>query len=235
MALQNRTNSRHPAQKHRDRRGYRGPTPTARILALNPALWLDGCRPAFSDAAGTTIAAVGDPVALWPDQSGQARNATQSAAAARPARTATGLNFDSVDDFLSTPLLMPDRVTILLIYQNAATGTLIGTANVLQRSAGVWPDANITYIPASIYAQRQATFCWDYIDDIYKIYGQGALLASETATARSNTAAAIDVGRGFNEFVGGEVQEVLIFARVLSDLERMTIEKILAAKHGIAR
>lgn len=60
----------------------------------------------FQDSAGTTPGAVGQPVGLIRDKSGNGNHATQSTAASRPILRQSGslyyLEFDGVDDFLAT-------------------------------------------------------------------------------------------------------------------------------------
>src|SRR5690554_7137473 len=64
----------------------------------------------FQDSAGTTpVTADGDPVGLMLDKSGNGNHVSQSVAASRPIyRTAAGLHwleFDGVDDFLTTNII----------------------------------------------------------------------------------------------------------------------------------
>jgi hypothetical protein len=58
----------------------------------------------FSDAAGTVPCAVADPVYVWKDRSGNARDLTQATLAARPTlRQVSGkyvVRFDGTDDFI---------------------------------------------------------------------------------------------------------------------------------------
>lgn len=75
----------------------------------------------FQDAAGTTPAAVGDPVGLIKDKSGNDNDASQSTAAARPVlrQTAGGeyyLEFDGVDDTLSFTFPALVDLTFLIAY-----------------------------------------------------------------------------------------------------------------------
>jgi len=99
----------------------------------------------FTDTAGTTSAGVGDAVALMLDESGNGHNATQPTAAARPILRQAGtgeyyLEFDGVDDFMSTPSIDftgTDKMSVFagvrklsdaqIAYIVATNGGLVGT------------------------------------------------------------------------------------------------------------
>jgi hypothetical protein len=83
---------------------------------LSSAVWLKADAGAYKDA-GVTLAADGESVQRWADQSGHANHANQATAGFRPVYRATALNglpglqFDDADDFLqlTAPLANPSQ------------------------------------------------------------------------------------------------------------------------------
>jgi len=99
-------------------------SPYALFTAGEQGLWFDpsDIRTLFQDTAGTIpVTAVGQSVARINDKSGRGNHATQATAGSRPIlrQDASGRNyleFDGVDDFLSTAsinLSSSDKVTVL--------------------------------------------------------------------------------------------------------------------------
>lgn len=107
-------------------------------LAFSPLLWLDGSKGMFTDTAGTMAAGVGDSVALWKDQSGNGRDATQANATRQGIKTSEGVIL-TLGGYLTTlNLLRP--FTIIVVERPTVGGNQLrtiqsGTSNCLM-SAG---------------------------------------------------------------------------------------------------
>jgi len=106
----------------------------------------------FQDAAGTTpVTAAGQPVGLILDKSGNASNASQGTAAARPTYQIDAggrpyLAFDGVDDFMVTPTITPgtDKVQVFAGVRKLSDAV----AMLLELSANAANNAGSFYVSA---------------------------------------------------------------------------------------
>ena len=213
-------------------------------------LWLDA-----SQIVGLND---GDAVATWSDLSGNANNATQGTASARPTYQTGEINgqavvqFDGTDDYLSLPSINANTVGTVFI-----VGKKLGASSVflgLQSFAsGTGPSLPFYFSSNSyLYIQRGGT--GDYVG----ASGQNATLQSAflyagkidgaTLSQRVNrtdlgvaTSGAVACNNGFDA-LGGRiaagvwgnqmVAEVLFYNSALSAADIVRVETYLTAKWG---
>lgn len=94
----------------------------------------------FQDVAGTIPAlAIGDPIALVLDKSGNGNHLVQSVSTKRPLVSASGLYFDGIDDcFVTIGVVPAEGQSVLTLYggewQNAATSNFVVESSQLSNT-----------------------------------------------------------------------------------------------------
>jgi hypothetical protein len=220
---------------------------TERIIAS--PLAIADCAAWYDAALG--IALDGSSlVSQWDDQSGNALHLTQGTGAARPAMgtTASGrpcLVFDGGDDILNATVAIPQPQTVFVVgkWGGSGSGTMIcgggnqmrfwridavsanfeGNASNALQLFNVTPDAwhvhsMVLNGVASWYAQ----------DFAVKVRGNAGV-ASATGIGVGGL-----TGFGAPHYANCSVAEVIVYARALSDGERVAVEQYLARKHELA-
>lgn len=223
-----------------------GAAPWAPSLVADLGLWLD--------ASQITGLSGGDPVSIWPDASGA--GATTTSAGFSPPTFHTGvINGLPVVRFSTTSGSQALRTTMAvnLPYTMAVVGHLTGGSN--QRLVGsIYPDAENWLVgwwngnEDVMYGEGfvapggvAATTNWKLYTvtgsgALTSFYGQGSLIASNASgnTGPANRLALSGYQLANNaELSDGELAEVVVFARVLTDTERQQLEGYLAWKYGM--
>ena len=134
--------------------------PTQLFASGEQGAWYDpsDLSTMFTDTAGTTPAAVGDPVARINDKSGRGNHATQATAAARPIlrQTAGGLyylEFDGVDDTLATATLPEPGVDKAQVFAGVRKLSDTGR-NIVELSSGIGTNNGAINLQANGLATR---------------------------------------------------------------------------------
>jgi hypothetical protein len=221
----------------------------------NMQLWFKADKDVYSNAGGTTPCADGDTVYVWKDQSGNAFNASQSTAAARPTFKTNILNgkpvirFDGADDVL------------------AITSSLAGTGDNLSFFLVVIPDSNL---PIGIWDSGDENSIrnfdggkWDWFSgspyvtmglpgtnavimefihtfatyrsvDYYKngTFISNNPTADTTTTLWENLAALGSINFGY-AYYDGDIVEFILYKEALTNTHRQEVETYLKAKYGI--
>lgn len=216
------------------------------------ALWLDATD-------STTITQTSGAVTVWRDKSGAARHAT-GVAATGPTRIMSGmlknmLRFDGTD-FLSLPGLegatmsgVPFTVlaverrrtatdgyllggssgtvgnTLAMGYSGNTTGALtVGLNNTLASTTGAafWTVANQ---PVRIWSAR-----WTGSERSMLV--NNGLAATQTSSQGITSWASPMIGRHQSTYYTGDIGEVIVFTRALTDAERQTLTLSLMGKWG---
>lgn len=226
-------------------------------------LWLRADEGVYQDtAAGTPADSVGDPVALWQDQSdGQSYDLSQSDSAARPVLQRRGDGSPYVDLDGSSQYLQQassivsgsqnrtifirgrgkDSVGRRLVSQGH--GDYDGGAFLVTNESGVrvysgyrlWTDDPFTSrsVLSVILTGDQTTDLSAYLD--------GALLSPTNTNPQSIDTASEFFWLGANaggssgtidDFTPGEIESVLLYDRALSHPERRLVERYLAPQYG---
>ena len=227
------------------------------VVVETPPVPLDGLELWFDAEVG--VAQTNGAVSSWKDRSGHQRDALQTALNYRPKLGADALNgkpaivFDGVDDSLKLPTLPGDfshGVSIFTVAQqeaNAGTCTGIFEASngpeIDDVHLGIWQDA-LLYEVSDKYLS---------VTDSPLILGQPQLLSvvhqtTETLQLRRNsnalgedtfalptTVAREEVYIGHTRYTdcsayAGNVAELLVYSRAVSDAELIEIESYLQAK-----
>lgn len=101
----------------------------------------------FQDTAGTIPAlAIGDPVALVLDKSGNGNHLAQSVSTKRPLVSADGLAFDGVDDCFATVGVVPaEGQSVLVVWGGNWTGNSVLSNLILESSAAASTNKGCFY------------------------------------------------------------------------------------------
>lgn len=125
-------------------------SPAFLFEAGEQGFWLDPSHLSsmFQDAAGTTPAAVDQPVGLIRDRSGRNNHASQSTADSRPVLRHSGglyyLEFDGTDDFLVTGSIDFTGGDAISVFagvhkaSDAAIGSVVGLSSAPQTNSGTF-------------------------------------------------------------------------------------------------
>ncbi|MCI0533677.1 MAG: Ig-like domain-containing protein [Verrucomicrobiales bacterium] len=229
----------------------------AEVPADGLALWLK---------ADTGLTLNGSAVSEWADQSGQSRNAAQTAPANQPTLVTTllgkpGLRFDGINDFLTFNLPVNDLtgMSIFLVANSTLAtgggGSQAGDAAIFWNETAPWgtvylsPFQNQVNVrfgtrevgnrhihprPAAIGADFSITTAIhsETVDSLY-IDGQLAFEAGDKSPVLAGNRDIGNLGRGFNDntYFAGDIAEVLVYTRAVSDTERQQIEQYLTTKY----
>lgn len=209
-------------------------------LSLSPALWL-------SDT--------GSDASVWPDLSGNGRNATQSDAAKRPAIVTGALNgrqvrrFDGVNDCFSHPLSIGANPCSVFIVAKRNGGT-----NLQHLFAAQAPNTGLSaYVMArSVASPNWHTYFQAQQTSSYSLDGQwrsialivnsGTSIAMITDGNVQNFSPSgyftdgidrrwIGAENGSIPFIG-DIAEILVFPTALSTSNRQAVESYLRNKWG---
>ena len=225
--------------------------------------WLDAAAPwtLYQDTAGTTLAEDdGTPVALWQDRSGNGCHAVQASSALRAARRSAqrnglpALQFDGVDDrFDASPYSYPAATTYVAAVSldaSISTGAYIaGAIGGGANGSGLLIVSNtltgVIFSPTSTTTvQDNAPYGGGFAVVAGVVDGaQGEAFVNgmgNGATAGGNVAqpgVPLRIGHrgGGSNVLPGRLAELLVYGRALSPRERLSVERYLAAKWGIAQ
>lgn len=202
-----------------------------------------------------------DPIAAWPDLSGQNNHALQTMAVKRPTYITAlqagkpGVRFDQVDDYLETPYVAtltdftaivvyrarytPNR-TERLVDKEYSTGFWMGRdgttadawgSGISQTSPPYGTFVTLSDASAHVLSVRRA-------GTAQTVRGDGAAsTASATVSGTAMTADPLRLGAAnpnLNGNVGADIYEFVLYDRALSDVERAGIELGLGTRWSIA-
>ncbi len=220
----------------------------------NLGLWLD----ATDDSTISTATGASE----WRDKSGNNYHAGQSTGAAQPAtgNTLNGrkvLRFDGIDDRMTLPSgafsLSNSNATMFLVYRNTGTnsnrqpinaqdggsnrfrfirtsGTQFGGthgSNTGQSSVTTTSETTTGHIALLVSPDNTTN---------YRIYRGGTTLTGTDAPRTTFTATSFTIGSqtGTTNPWDGDIGEIIIYTRVLTNAERNLIGNYLASKWGLA-
>lgn len=203
----------------------------------------------------------GDPVATWADVSGNSRDFTQATAGNRPVyKNVGGLNSRPFVDFTTDDSLgasnLPSSVsslTLFMVIRNESSVTqfaffwgtsadgfgigLISPERAIQlRSASVTTnctDGTYTVSVGEVWTVRRNS-----VGPLLELWKDGvSQVITNSAGAMGSLSAAGVIG-AFNPaspsvFWSGEISELIGYASVLTDPQRVAIENYLIAKYGL--
>ncbi len=227
---------------------------TLRLLAApsaplaGSALWLDGSDAStlFKDTAGTQpVASPNDPVALWKDKSGNARNATQAIAANQPTYQAavqnglSAVRFDAANDgMLSGLAATGGDLSVFAVYDFRGTDTglhraiqgsnnwLLGPyAGQYRYHAGNWvgtPPGVTQYQFIYQTAVQNATLATNYVN--------GTSYGTLANPIYPGTVSLGGSGMYPGEILNGDIAELLVYTTALTAAQRQAVEAYLASK-----
>lgn len=223
---------------------------------LNVSFWLKGDGILYS--SGTTPCNDGDGVATWTDASPYAYGLTQGISGKRPLYKTNIINgfpivrFDGTDDILGGQpeqhygawftlmiVVTPSSTTPLGIFDSAPNA-----ANTFRNyNSGQWewqnaqPQFNLSLANTNtVLLEFTAELFYGANNRIVKYYRNGALISTNTGT-RNGIAWANPAIGGINGgtagYFTGDMAELLLFSRILTNDDRQAMERYLMTKWAI--
>ncbi len=217
-----------------------GPPPPFDPLSLSPLIRLK--------ASSITGLSSGDPVATWPDTSGNARDASQATSAKRPTWVTGVLNgkavvrFDVTDDGMVTGLTQSSgefSVWVVFNYRNASVGNrraVQGSNNwLIGPYAGKHQTFNGNFLPdgptvvQNVFVERVLTQSATVAEHFVGNTSYG----TRTASPAYPGVMGLGSGGGIVEQLDGDVAEFMVFSGVLSAGNRSDLHGYALAEYGI--
>lgn len=226
--------------------------PTDLPVKDNLILWLDAADDTTFSYSSTTV------VSQWRDKSGLNNHVSQSTVASQPNRNVVknsrkSVYFDGGDTLFNSGNVFPSPTTdytkIAVVYQTstATTGNVIGSRSGTSGSNyrhtiyfgglnfRMWHDADIVTSSISLSLSTLGIISGTYVNSsgLASVFLNGTASGTGTATNR-NIVQDIEIGglNGGNNFTG-EICEVLVFSKALSNLELKQVHTYLGQKWGI--
>jgi hypothetical protein len=228
-----------------------------RATGFNPrsiaglSLWLDA-------ADSTSLTVSSGSVSQWRDKSGNSHNASQGVGLNQPDYIASGLNgkpvvrFDGTNHFLAgnQAAIGTNPVTVFFVGKTGGTSTSnyivflgisgAGTAIFFSGDRAVrfgngnrvWNTAPLTTATLATYRNTSAQY------DTFQSWDKGSLLTPSSTSSGTNSynISSTLFGLGGSSFganlLAGDIGEVLVYTRSLSDAERERVEAALLRKWG---
>jgi hypothetical protein len=215
------------------------------VVAETSPLNINGCSLWLDASESSSVVEIDGAVSQWSDKSGNNRHAIQSNPNSRPTKSGSqnGLSvitFDGFDDTLTSPLQDSDTQTIfwiakttgpsdyslLLSYNGSAGNRTISVGN-----GGIWkwygPNINSTQ-SASSYAVMSAVVSGSNKIDLYQTgsFVGTANPADQLGFSPNNLSIASTGAYPYK----GEIAEIIVYNRALSNYDRMAIERYLDNK-----
>lgn len=229
-------------------------------LDLSPAFWMDASEGAYTDA-GSTLAADGESVQQWNDQSGNGRNVEQLTASIKPTYKTGIINGEPVlrfdgGDYLQgtwnesdTPfhLFIVSQVSNTSQSQFSAYFASYGISPPAKSfqvdfgASGEWRSLNTANDGIAFAEPEIGTPVSDAV--IMEVAGDASGIrtylngtAGETASDPTNGTFgnfAIGRNRGVTNFITGDIAEVIAYAEALSGSDAADVRSYLASKYNI--
>lgn len=213
----------------------------------NLALWLDA-----SDSS--TITQSGGSVSLWADKSGNGYNASQATGASQPQTGVSTINgnnaltFNGSSSFFSVAPALRNIIrnspeTTALVYRTNAVsnqiqfamnigGTSVKTMRV-QNSATYSASGSGPALAVSVTIDTNAHIAGFRRNGVNRMTYHDAATATDTNGVDSNYDNAIYVGRGATgNYHSGELAEIILYNKALSDAEKLQLDTYLKSKWG---
>eukprot|EP00042_Codosiga_hollandica_P038236 m.309148 g.309148 ORF g.309148 m.309148 type:complete len:926 (+) comp55339_c0_seq1:5-2782(+) len=199
----------------------------------------------------------GDPVALWTDASPEGNNAHQGSTNLQPIYHSTSFNgfpsvsFDGINDYLEGILLLPENKTIIAAFRDTGSTTLCcsgmfftsscnGLETAMDEAGNVhlmldWAGSsdeglavinNLTIVASLTYSNINATM---YLESCIDDFDGAVSSPSLTYMVGSRGADPAHADRYFK----GDIAEIAVFNRTLSDSERMSVVNYMTAEWSI--
>ncbi|GAC1467449.1 MAG: hypothetical protein NVSMB9_09070 [Isosphaeraceae bacterium] len=220
------------------------------------SLWLRADVGVYADLSKTTPATNGNAVAIWADQSGNGRDTSQATVSARPLLRATGyggspaLQFDGISQTLLTSVL-PQASTVytfcVALQVNDTSGSRCLVYNGALGGSGGYglyvksPNRVVAHQGYSLFSDGPATLdreLWSATmqTSTLSVYVNGrSQFTTATAGVIAPAGSSFTLGSflGNTEYAAVTIAEVLLWSRVLSDVDRRQVETYLNTRYVI--
>jgi hypothetical protein len=222
-------------------------------------LWLDAsdALTLFDATTGGSLVAADGGVARWEDKSGNARHATQSDSAKRPARKTSQKNgldallFDgSSDAFSLSSITIPASHSVFQVYERLSGVQSFGIAGVVGASSR-YPS--LWFSDGVLYQISNADFTTHGTSSASTGYFLVSTIRNATTSIElrrnGSTVSSVTTGAGVTNAVGGtwtligdrlssnfhsgNLCEIIVYDSALSDANRSAVESYLMSKWGI--
>jgi hypothetical protein len=198
-------------------------------------LWLDASET-------STLVQTDDAISEWKDRSGKNNNFTNSNPARRPKAIANALSskpvirFDGKDDYLSkdNSNLVKDVTTIIMVLKSNTTGRKIFDTNgssrmVSHETKGIQllGFSNPAY---SIGTYKLVTSIYNGASNSVFVQGTSEVSGPMGGLGNSGLLNVLGARTNLSDAMDGDIAEILVFSRALTDLQRKGIELYLQKK-----
>ena len=210
-------------------------------------------------ADGITGLANADPIATWPDSSGNSRDATQATSGMRPTYRTNVVNgkpivrFDGSDDYFALPNFLTGFTAgeIFCVLKIDADPPATGGATGI----GIWGSGIQSHLPWTdgiIYDSFGSTARKTTVDPtpaltswrLYNVTSKSGEWTSRLDGVQLYTTATNTVGwssapiLGYSQaalyYLDGDLAELLLFSRELTSGERANVQSYVASKYGLS-
>jgi hypothetical protein len=208
--------------------------------------------PTLANGVSNGTVSDGDPVGQWTDQSGNGNHATQTTAAKKPLYKVSIVNgqpvvrFDGTNDYLATAnVTIAQPITTFVVFQRTAALKASSHALLaLTPTIVITPtpngftslDAGTAWIDGTAWAASTFFLSTVVVNGASSVlYKNGASDATGNPGSAGWATEPIVVGStdGTNNFLGGDVTEIIIYNSALSAGNRQQVENYLNAKYAL--
>jgi hypothetical protein len=227
--------------------------PTVAAVAGDVPNTLSGMRLYLKPDVGVVVDGNGK-VSTWQDQSGQGKDATQTTAASRPDFVSNQINGLGVLRFtaansqslsLSSVMTGATEGDAFIVVKTTVNGTAYGIWDWSSPSTAAYPSADgrvqEVFGASAAYTVGKPAQALDQYH-IYNVSGKsgewiarinGQPVHRTTANGTPVFAATAKLGTGGSSSLTGDIAEVVVYGRVLTETERDTIGSYLAQKYAL--
>ena len=199
-------------------------------LPLTPALWLsdNGVDPA-----------------QWTDMSGNGRHAIQNTGANQPAIVTNVLNgrqvrrFDGTNDGMTGTMTLSQPFTIITVAKHDVTGSTQSVFHGANCSLGIQGGVGFFLYAGAVISSAGSNTNFNINTHIFN--GTSSAIFSDEVSlvsGNANTAGVANFSIGFrsgsnDEFVDGDIAEIIVFSAALTTAQREQVEAYLNNKYSI--
>ena len=229
------------------------------MCAMNPRLLrplasgfnpksIDGLDAWWDAADSATITTVSGAVSQWDDKSGNGRNATQTVANNRPTLTTlagkTALSFNGSNSALQAYSTALSGATFFCVANCTTSGNFPGGRALLASNT---TNAPLIWIENGLFEfvvwgqNTTGPTATDGTTNVLSATNTGTVrnmwvngAGNVSVTQNQSIAATLSIGVATNtQYFLGAIGEIIIYDRVLSALERQSVERYLGRKFGV--
>jgi lysophospholipase L1-like esterase len=223
----------------------------------NCSLWLQAEQGAYTDA-GSTLAANNQTVQQWNDLSGNTRHASQATAGSRPTYIASAINGKPALRFASKNLQTTSFLGVgwntactFFIVCNRTSGNSVVVAASSNGVSGIYVGSDVT---PTAYTGSLSNIRWRSVNGLntplathvqtfrhngtsarYAVNGRGRTAATTGSLGLTGTLSIGALSSAGSFAWPGDIAEIILYQRALTDAEVLDVENFLYARYGLSQ